>query len=63
MKNHIKTGTIIVLDDYDAKDNNFDYKFVETLEHYFDVKLLYKYNSELLGNYEEGGKFVFFEII
>jgi len=63
IKNHIRKGTIIILDDYDATDNDFNYKFVEILQHYFNVKQLYKYNSEKLGNYEEGGKFIFFEIL
>jgi hypothetical protein len=62
IQEHIKQGTIIVLDDFDGRDNEFDYKFVEILQSYFDVDILYKHDSDLNANYENGGKFIIFKV-
>jgi len=62
INNHIRTDSIILLDDYDGKDNTVDYKFVEILNQYFKVDEIYKHSSNI-NNYEDGGKFIFFKII
>lgn len=63
MRGHLNKDAIILIDDFDAKDGDFDYKFIDILKYNYDVTEIYKYDSDLIGNYEEGGKFIFFKFI
>lgn len=63
LKKHIKPGTIILIDDHTSRDNEFDYCFVKYLKHFFNVECIYEYRSDLLGNYEKGGCFIFFTVV
>ena len=62
MKN-VKSGTIIVLDDHNSKDNDFNYDFIKYLNHFFKAEEIYKHESSLQGNIKDGGNFVFFKIV
>ena len=62
MKN-VKSGTIIVLDDHNSKDNDFNYDFIKYLNHFFKAEEIYKHESSLQGNFKDGGNFVFFKIV
>jgi hypothetical protein len=62
MKN-VKPGTIIVLDDHNSHDNNFNYNFIKYFNHFFKSEEIYRHESTLQGNFKEGGNFVFFKII
>ena len=63
IRGHLNKDAIILIDDFDASDGDFDYEFVDILKYNYDVEEIYKYDSNLMGNYEEGGKFIFFKFI
>jgi hypothetical protein len=60
---HVKPGTIVVIDDHNGKDDNFNYDFIKYFNHFFNAEEIFKQESTLLGNYKDGGNFVFFKIL
>lgn len=63
IQKHLNKNAVILIDDYDATDNEYDYKFINNLTYYFNVEEIYKYNSDILGDYNNGGKYIFFKFI
>jgi hypothetical protein len=63
IREHLNKDAIILIDDFDARDGDFDYEFVDILKYNYDVEEIYKYDSDLMDNYEKGGKFIFFKFI
>jgi hypothetical protein len=60
---HVKPGTIVVIDDHNGKDDNFNYDFIKYFNHFFNAEEIYKHESALLGNYKNGGNFVIFRVL
>ena len=60
--NHIKPGTIVLIDDFNGTDNDFNYNFIKYFNYFFEAEEIYKYESSLVGNYNDGGNFIFFRI-
>ena len=63
IRGHLNKNAIILIDDFDARDGDLDYKFISILKYNYDVEEIYKYDSEIMGDYEEGGKFIFFRFL
>ncbi len=60
LQNHLNKHAVILIDDYDSTDNGYDYKFIDNLTYYFNVEEIYKHNSDILADYYNGGKYIFF---
>ena len=60
-KDKVKKGTIIFIDDYDSRDNDFDYKFIPYLKSVINVKEIKKFNGH--GGFNKGGNFAIFEVL
>ena len=61
IKDRVNPGSIIFIDDYDAKDGDFDYDFVPNLKNTINVEEIFKFDGT--GGFEKGGKFAIFKVI
>jgi len=61
MKN-VKPGTIVLIDDHNASDGAFNYDFIDHFNHFFNAEEVHRYESPLLGNFQDGGNFVLLRI-
>jgi len=58
-KDNLNKDSIILIDDFNSCDGDFDYNFVGYANHFFKLEELFTYVSTKKGDYEEGGNFCF----
>ena len=60
----IKPGSIIFIDDYNNKDNDFDYNFIKNLKYIFNVEEIYSHtNLTNKDTWNTGGNFAIYKLI
>ena len=60
---YVASDTIILMDDYNSRDNEYDYKFVEHIYRFFNLEELYTHDGDSENTFEYGGNFKVFKII
>ena len=64
IKNILNPNAFIIVDDYNARDNEFDYKFIEYLKEILPVKEIYTHTYKSHGDeWENGGNFALYQLI
>lgn len=62
--NRVQPGTIIFIDDYNSRDNDFDYKFIENLKSILNVQELYTHdNLDNKDCWNIGGNFAIYKVL
>ena len=59
---YIAADTIILVDDYNSRDNEYDYKFIENIYTFFNLEELYTHTGDDY-NYETVGQFMLLKVI
>lgn len=64
IQDHIKSGSIIFIDDYNSRDNNYDYKFIDNLKNILNVEEVYtNTNINNKDSWNIGGNFAIYRVI
>tara|TARA_Y100000389_G_scaffold162207_1_gene164912 strand:+ start:611 stop:1285 length:675 start_codon:yes stop_codon:yes gene_type:complete len=65
IKDKIKKGTFILIDDHNSRDGDFDYKFIEHFKNiiHLPIKEIYIHENNINPSWENGVNFALFEIL
>ena len=63
IKDKVKKGSYILVDDHNSRDGDYDYKFVEHLMNIIPVEIVYKHENSKNPSWETGKNFVLFKVL